>query len=329
MLDLSTTYLGLKLKNPIIIASSGLSNSVEKIKKLADNGAAAVVLKSLFEEQINHSIDSNIDHSIPSSPYPEALDYIANYTKEEYLEKYLDLISGAKKETDIPIIASINCVSATEWVSFAERIEKAGADAIELNVAILPYDVKLSSEDYEKIYFDILKKVKEATKVPLALKMSYYSAGLANLIDKLSWTNNVAGFVLFNRYYSPDIDIDNFKITTANIFSSPEEISNTLRWIALLSDKIKQDLAATTGIHDGKGVIKQLLAGAQLVQIASSIYKNGTEHITTMLKEIEDWMQKHGFAKLTDFRGKMSYESIKNPSAFERIQFMKYYSKIE
>ena len=327
-MDLTTNYMGLTLKNPIIIGSSGLTNSVEKIKKLENSGAGAVVLKSLFEEQLLADRDKLIEQDKQYFWYPEAIDYINNYSKEFGIKEYSDLIKNTKKNVNIPIVASINCISAGEWILFANRIEDAGADALELNVSLLPYDETRSSEENEKIYFDINKKVKAKVSIPVSLKMSFYSSGLARLIQKLSWTKNVDSFVLFNRYFNPDIDINNFKIISSNVFSTPEEITTSLRWIALLSGKVTCDMAASTGVHSGEGVIKQILAGATAVQMVSAIYKNGPVHITKILNSLKAWMKNKGFGSLDEFRGKMSYEKAKDPAAFERIQFMKYYGGI-
>jgi dihydroorotate dehydrogenase (fumarate) len=327
-MDLTTNYMGLKLKNPIIIGSSGLTNSVEKIKKLENSKASAVVLKSLFEEQLLVDRDKLIEQDKQYYWYPEAIDYINNYSKEFGIKEYSDLIKNTKKNVNIPIIASINCISSGEWILFANRIEDAGADALELNVSLLPSDETRSSEENENIYFDIIEKVRAKISIPVSLKMSFYSLGLARLIQKLSWTKNVNSFVLFNRYYNPDIDINNFKIISSNVFSTPEEITTSLRWIALLSGKVECDLIASTGIHSGEGVIKQILAGATAVQIVSVIYKNSPEYITTILNELKDWMKNKGFNSLDEFRGKMSYKKAKNPAAFERVQFMKYFGGI-
>ncbi len=327
IMDLTTNYIGLKLKNPIIIGSSGLTKSVEKIKELTDNGAGAVVLKSLFEEQIMAEVSQNIYDD--QSGYTEAYEYISEYTKEHNIDKYLNLIKKSKEAVDIPVIASINCISDNEWISYAKKFEDAEADALEINVSMLPTDDNRSGEENEKIYFDIIEKVRKEVNIPISLKMSHYSAGLSNLIKKICWTKNVNGIVLFNRYYSPDIDIENFKITASNILSTPGEISTSLRWIALLSNKIECDLAASTGVHNGEGVIKQILAGATAVQIVSAIYKHGPEHISTILKDTENWMEKNNFSTLDDFRGRMSYEKIDNPATFERVQFMRYFGGIE
>ena len=328
MHDLSTTYMGIKLKNPIIIGSSGLTNSVEKIKELEKNNAAAVVLKSLFEEQIIHESDIYAENSRYYN-YPESYEYVKYYSKEESITNYLTLIKEAKNAINIPVIASINCITADQWVSFAAKIEQAGADALELNVAILPSDENTDSITNEKIYFEIAKKVRSQIKIPIALKVSKYSSGLAHLLQKLSWTGDIDSLVLFNRYYNPDINIDKLKLTSSNVFSTPQDITETLRWIALLSPKVRTDLVASTGIHNGEGVIKQILAGAKAVQIVSVLYKKGPEHIQSILKELDEYMNKHNYADLNGFRGKMSTEGVKNPHAFERTQFMKYFAGIE
>lgn len=323
MNDLSTKYLGLDLKNPLIVGSCGYTNSVDKIKELADNGAGAVVLKSLFEEQIQAELSANLESY--TADYPGATDYIREYTRGNEVDSYLKLISGAKKSVDIPVIASINCVSAHEWVAFAKSIEQQGADAIELNISLLPSNPKMTSAENEQKYTEIINAVSGLISIPLTLKMSHYSASLANLIQKLSWTDKVSGFVLFNRYYSPDIDIDKMVVKSANVLSSPSEGCGPLRWIALMSGLIEKDLVASTGVHDSEGVIKQILAGATAVQIVSTVYKNGAGQIATILKGLDEWMEQKSFASLAAFRGKLSYEKATEPAVFERTQFMKYY----
>lgn len=330
MIDLSTNYMGLQLKSPVIAASSGLTKSVENVKELAEKGVGAVVLKSLFEEQINMEIGKaqvQSEHSTPYS-YAEADDYISNYSREYSVNEYITLIKDCKKEVDIPIIASINCISASEWTTFARRIEEAGADALELNIFILPSDPRRSGEENQKIYLDIIQKVLKEISIPLAIKISYYFSGLAKFALSLSWTG-ISGMVLFNRFFSPDIDINNFKVTASNVYSSPEELAISLRWVAMLSDKLHCDIAASTGVHDGAGVIKQLLAGANVVQIASTLYKNGFDVVPEMLKELKAWMEKNKFSKIDDFKGKLSYKQTDNPAPYERVQFMKHFAGIE
>jgi len=320
--------MGLTLRNPIIAGSSGLTNSVDNIQKIYENGAGAVVLKSLFEEQINNAIHKTFHQNENNYGYPEAHDYISNFTRSNDLENYLNLIREAKSKVDIPVIASINCLSSAEWVSFAKNIQDAGADALELNIFILPSDPMKKSEQHEQVYMDILQSVIKQVKIPVAAKISYYFSGLSNMVLQLSWTG-IKGLVLFNRYYSPDIDIDNMEVTTGHVFSSPGESTLTLRWVAMLSGRIQCDIAASTGIHDGNCAIKQMLAGAKAVQIASVLYQRGFERIGVMTGEIESWMEKHGFATTKDFIGKMSLREVENPAAYERVQFMKHFAGIE
>jgi dihydroorotate dehydrogenase (fumarate) len=320
--------MGFNLKNPIIVGSSGLTNSVESIVEIEKNGGAAVVLKSLFEEQINMLISKTMHAQDANFGYPEADDYISNYTSSNEIDNYLKLIKGAKEAVNIPIIASINCISSADWVSFARKIQDAGADGLELNIFILPSDPKKDATQNETVYFEIIEKVKKEVSIPVAIKISAYFSGLANMALKLSWTG-IKGIVLFNRFFSPDIDIDNFKVTATNVFSHPEELAMSLRWVAMLSSRLHCDIAASTGIHDGKAVIKQLLAGAKAVQIASVLYKNGFGDIAKMIKDLETWMDKHNFESIDDFCGKMSIKDAENPAAYERVQFMKHFSGIE
>ncbi len=326
MNDLSTKYLGLELKNPIIVGSCGFTNSVAKIKELADNQAGAIVLKSLFEEQIHAEYSANLESY--NADYPGATDYIREYTRGNEVESYLKLIAEAKKAVNIPIIASINCVSSSEWVSFAKSVEEQGADALELNVSLLPSDPRINSADNEKKYVEIINCVADLVSIPITLKMSHYSAALANLIQKLSWIKKVGGFVLFSRYYAPDIDIEKMIVKAADMLSSPAETCNTLRWIALMSGHIDKDLVAATGIHDSEGLIKQLLAGATAVQVVSTLYKNGVGRIPAMLAGLDEWMTRKSYSSLADFRGKLSYDKAADAAVFERTQFMKYYGGI-
>jgi dihydroorotate dehydrogenase (fumarate) len=328
MADLRTKYLGLELKNPVIVGSCGLTNSIEKIIDIEKAGAGAVVLKSLFEEQITFQAERTLSQTEANYSYPEARDYISNYSKENDISNYLSLIKDCKSKTSIPIIASINCVSAAEWTSFARKMQDAGADAIELNIFVLPSDPKKLPDQNEQVYFDITQAIMKEVSIPVSVKTSYYFSGLAKTMLKLSWTG-IKGVVLFNRFFSPDIDIEKFEVTSANVFSSPEELSISLRWVAMLSDRLHCDIAASTGVHAGAHVVKQLLAGAKAVQVASAVYKNGTPVITEMIRFLEEWMTRHQFAKTSDFIGKMSFKEAENPAAYERVQFMKHFAGIE
>ena len=327
MKDLSVTYLGKKLKNPIIVGSSGLSGSLQKIRSLVDNNAAAVVLKSLFEEQILAELSTNMDDY--HTDYPGAFDYVREYTRDNAVSDYLDLISDAKKEVDVPIFASINCVSSQEWLSFARSVEKAGADGLEINVSLLPSDIQKTCKNNEQIYFDVLESLSSEVSFPVVLKMSKYSSALANLVARLTWTGKVAGFVLFNRHYRPDINIEELTLTSSSVFSTPDDIHTSLRWIALLSESVETDFASSTGVHDSAGVVKQLLVGASAVQVVSALYKNGPQYINTLLQGLEEWMGSKSYTRIADFQGKLSYKQASDPTAFERVQFMKYYGGIE
>ncbi|MFC2114961.1 dihydroorotate dehydrogenase-like protein [Bacteroidota bacterium] len=326
MADLRVDYLGLKLRNPIIVGSSGLTDKIETIRNLEQNGAAAVVLKSLFEEEIILEKEASLSQMQSGGAlYPETLDfYQYEDAPRESTTEYLELIRNVKKQVSIPVFASINCMTAQQWTWFPKELENAGADALELNLFILPSDLDRDVVDNEKVYFDIIGEVAEKLNIPVSLKISYYFSNLASMIKRLSETS-VKGLVLFNRFYSPDIDLDSFEITSGSVLSSPGDLSLSLRWIAIMAERVSCDLAASTGIHDGPAVIKQILAGANAVQVVSAIYRHGGERIGEMLHELESWMGKHGFNSVDEFRGKLSQKKSDNPAAYERVQFMKYF----
>ncbi|MBN1650467.1 MAG: dihydroorotate dehydrogenase-like protein [Bacteroidales bacterium] len=327
MVNLATKYMGLDVKNPLIIGSSGLTNSLENIETFAKLGAGAIILKSLFEEQILHEASHTLKQDSSTNLYPEAEDYIRNYTKQNSVGQYLDLIKSAKKRVDIPIIASINCNSASEWTSFAKSIEAAGADGLELNIFVLPSDINRSSVQNEQVYFDIINKVKAETHLPISVKLSYHFSSLASTLEKLSWTG-IKSLTLFNRFFSPDMDIHKLTVKPSFVFSQPADLGISLRWIALLSKRVRCELSASTGVHNGEALIKQLLAGAQTVQIASVLYKEGFERILEMIETLSKWMDEKGFADLESFRGLLSV-SKDDSGAYERVQFMKHFSDIE
>ncbi len=328
MANLSIKYLGLELKNPLIVGSSGLTNSVEDIKDLEQKGAAAVVLKSIFEEEILLEYDSVLKDVAADDNNLEYYDYFDYKIKEDNIKAYIKLIEEAKKAVDIPVIASVNCISAKEWTFFAKKIQEAGADAIELNAFVLPSDLNRTAEQNEKIYFDLVDAVKKEVTIPISLKISYYFSNLATTIKKLSDTG-IAGVVLFNRFYSPDFDIHTQKVVSTHVLSSENDLPISLRWVAIMANRINCDIAASTGVHDGKALIKQLLAGADAVQTVSTLYKNGTGQIQTMLKELEAWMDKNNYKTIADFKGNMSQENSNDPAAFERVQFMKYFGEMQ
>ncbi len=344
MADLSCKYLGLQLKNPIIVGSSGLTSSIENLKVISRLGAGAVVLKSIFEEQIRFETDKFLDsgdrdmqswqkafQGIVSKTefyFDEAYDYLTNYAREHTLKQYLSLITEAKKAIDIPVIASINCSTPYDWQYFGRRIQDAGADALELNVYLLPSDFEKSGSENEKVYFDIIEEVKKYVTIPVSLKIGYYFSSLSGTALRLSETG-IAGLTLFNRPYNPDIDIEQLQINASNMFSNESEYTHTLRWVALLARKLKCDIAASTGIHNSQTVIKQLLAGADAVHMVSVFYKHHFDVLPQIIGDIESWMTKHGFNNISDFKGLLSRKNVLNPATYERVQFIRLFSGVE
>lgn len=318
---LETKYAGLNLKNPIIVGSSGLTNSFDKIKELEKAGAAAVVLKSLFEEQISMQTNWLLESEI----YPEANDYISQYVKNHEVVDYLELIQQVKTACRIPVIASINCYQSGAWTEFARQIEMAGADAIELNIFVLYAEINANSDTLENEYIRILRKVKEVVNIPVTVKIGKQFSSIPNMVNKL-YANGAAGVVLFNRFYQPDIDINKLQFVSGQVFSSHSDIIDTLRWTAIVSGRIPQtSLAASTGIHDWEDVIKCLLAGASAVELCSAIYQCGNELIGQICRSLEEWMISMHFKSIESFVGKLSCANI-DTSLYERIQFMKYFS---
>jgi len=324
-MDLSVNYLGLKLKSPIVVGSSGLTFSIDRLKNIEQAGAGAVVLKSIFEEEIQHEFNHIVEEESRSDEANlEYLDYYDYKIKEDNINRYIDFIKEAKKQISIPLIASVNCKSSHEWTFFAKKLQDAGADALEINLFTLPSDFSLTCEKVENIYIDVIKKVKEQVTIPVSVKISCHFADMASFVKRISNTG-IDGLVLFNRFFQPDFDIDNFKVIPTNVLSSASDVAHTLRWMSIFYDRIDCDLIASTGVHDGPSLIKTLLAGADAAQVVSTLYRNGVEYIATMLKELEEWMGKHGFNSIDDFRGKMSQKNSPNPAEYERVQFMKYF----
>ncbi len=326
MANLTTEYMGLKLPSPIIAGSSGLTENVKKIKQFAEAGAGAIVLKSLFEEQISMEVDAQSVNNMYGS-YNDVENTVSFYTKKHNLDQYIKLIKNAKAAVNIPIIASINCVSAGEWTSFTKEIEMAGADGLELNMFILPSNPQLTGFEIDKNYYEIIRKVSAVTDLPLAIKMSWYFSSLSRHMVEISKIEQVKSIVLFNRFYNPDIDLENETVNSGHIYSVPEENAMCLRWVGALYGHVKSDIAATMGIHDGDSALKNILVGANAVQIASAIYKQGAEAITKMNQRISDWMDEKGYKNIEDMQGKLSQQNIKRPMIYERAQFMKYFSE--
>ena len=318
MTDLSLKAMGLDLKNPIIVGSCSLTNSVESIKKLEVAGAGAIVLKSLFEEQIMNQVYAHTNNY----SHAESLDYVKYFEEKHIVEKYLQLIKDAKTQVNIPIIASINCNQSGKWIEFAKEIEKAGADAIELNLYNLPSNPNKNEHRYMESAINIINAISKVINIPFSMKLSHYSDNLAYDLQRISRTN-VSGLVLFNRSFNPDIDIESEKMISGNPYSSPDEIVNSLRWTAICSDFLETDLISGTGIHNGTGIIKQILAGATAIQMVSSIYINTPTIIKESLEKLENWMEVHAYSSLSDFRGKLKRTNIADQKFYDRVQFMK------
>ena len=325
MTDLKTTFAGLSLRNPIIISSSGLTDSVGKNKKLAEDGAGAIVLKSLFEEQIMLEAEQLKDPAY----YPEGSDYLEEYIREHKLSEYLTLIKESKKVCPIPIIASINCYTDSEWVDFAKQIEDAGADALEINILALQSDLQYVCGSFEQRHINILRHIKQTVKIPIIMKLGDNLTNPVALIDQL-YANGAAAVVLFNRFYQPDINIEKMEHISGDIFSKESDLSNTLRWIGISSSVVdKIDYAASGGVANPESVVKVLLAGASAVEVCSAIYLNTNMFIGQATRFLSAWMERKGFESINQFKGKLNAKDIHGINMFERTQFLKYFSKKE
>lgn len=322
MVNINVKYLGLELSSPIIASSSGLTSKIESIKELEKNGVGAIILKSIFEEQIM----SEITHNEQYSDYPDSADFINTYIKDNNINNYLDLIRSAKKECNIPIIASICCVNNGDWKNFAKEIEGAGADAIELNIYYLPISGAEKSNEIEQKYLQTAANVAESVNIPVSVKIGSHFTNTINICKEL-YFRKIKGVTMFNRFLDPDIDINNLSLSTSDIFSSNEELRHSLRWISMASSVQPEiEYSASTGVHSGKDVIKMLLVGATTVQVCSLLYKQGASEISKMNQFIEDWMREKEYKSISDFKGILNYKNSDSNIAYERSQFMKYYS---
>ncbi|KOH42650.1 dihydroorotate dehydrogenase-like protein [Sunxiuqinia dokdonensis] len=325
MANLATQFFGLELKSPVIAASCSMTGDLEQIKKLAKAGAGAIVLKSLYEEEIDTQLQEELSQRKALEPDPEYLDYFDYIIKDENLKDYTGLIRQAKQAVEVPIVASVSCISQSDWVLFSKKLEEAGVDALELNLFLLPANLEKSGEANEQFYFNTVKKVLEVVSIPVTIKISHYFSNLAAMIKALSETG-IAGISLFNRFYSPDIDIQNEKMISADVLSHASDYLLPLRWTGILSSQTSCPLAATGGIHSAETAIKFLLAGASAVQVASVLYNGGTEAIAGMNQEIATWMDAKGYDKIDDFKGKLAIRD-KHVALYERAQFMKYFTQ--
>ena len=324
MINLQTRYLGLELKNPLVASSSALSKKTSYVKRMEDAGISAVVMYSLFEEQISHdSLAFNYFMERGTERYAESLDYFPdldqyNVGPDQYLEK----IRRNKETVDIPIIGSLNGVSNTGWAEYAQKIEQAGADALELNTYFIPTNPEITADQLEDNYAKLVKTVCDNVNIPVAVKLSPFFTALPNLIARLEKAG-VEGVVLFNRFVQPDLDIENLEVNNSLQLSTSAELLLPLRWMALLYGRVEADLALTTGIHTGVDLLKSIMAGATVSMVASEFIANGVERAGEMLEEMEQWMTVHEYDSIEKMRGSMSQKRVGNPAAYERANYMK------
>ena len=324
MSDLSTTYLGLNLKNPLVASASPISRHVDKARKLEDAGISAIVMYSLFEEQIIHE-SLELDHYLTrgTDSYAEAMSYLPDggmYSVGP--EKYLNQLSGLKKALKIPVIGSLNGVSKGGWTKYAKQIQEAGADALELNLYFIPTDINLTGQELEKAQVELVAEVKSAISIPLAVKLSPFVTALPNFVRKIV-DAGANGLVLFNRFYQPDFDLDELEIVHSLDLSTSADLRMPLRWVSILYGKVNTDFALTSGVHTASDVLKSMMAGAKVAMMASNLLQNGEQVIPSMLSELEAWMKEREYISIKQMQGSMSQKSVKEPAAFERANYMK------
>jgi dihydroorotate dehydrogenase (fumarate) len=324
MVDLSTTYLGLNLKNPLVASASPLSSKVETALQLENAGASAIVMYSLFEEQITReSLKLHEDLERGTYQFAEALTYIPEIGQYSIgPDKYVDEVRRLKKALQIPVIGSLNGVSSGGWIDFAKKIEQAGADALELNLYYLATDPNLTSSELENRYIHLVSNVCEQVRIPLAVKISPFITALPNFASRLAQAG-ARGLVLFNRFYQPDFDLDQLEVIPNLVLSSSQELRLPLRWIAILFGRVTIDLALTTGIHSGEDLIKAVMAGSSVGMSASALLKQGPAYATTILDEMCTWMEEHEYASVEQMKGSMSQRAVTDPASFERANYMK------
>jgi dihydroorotate dehydrogenase (fumarate) len=324
MVDLSTTYLGLKLKNPLVASASPLSEKVETVRRLEEAGASAVVMYSLFEEQIIHE-SLELDHFLTqgTNTFAEALSYFPNTGKYSLApDHYIEHLHRVKEAVSIPVIGSLNGVSTGGWIKYAKKIEEAGADALELNIYFLPNDPKLTSTELEDTYITLVENVRDQTKLPIAVKLSPFFTALPNMVTRLV-DAGVNGLVLFNRFYQPDFDLEQLEVVPNLILSNSNELRLPLRWIAMLYGRVNVDFALTSGVHMPEDVVKSIMAGASVAMTTSALLKRGVEYAAEILKGVETWMVEHEYVSIQQMKGSMSQKAVAEPSAFERANYMK------
>lgn len=324
MPDLATTYLGLHLKNPLVASASPLSKKIDHVRRLEDTGMAAVVMYSLFEEQITHE-SHELDHYLNryTENYAESLTYFPDLdTYNVGPEPYLEHLQRVKRAVDIPVIGSLNGISSGGWIEYARNIEQAGADALELNIYYLPTDLDMTSAELEESYLNLVKDVRAVVRIPMALKLSPFFTAFPNMARRFV-DAGANGLVLFNRFYQPDLDLEAFEVVPHLVLSTSDELRLPLRWIALLYGRIKADFALTSGVHSGQDVLKAMMAGANVAMMTSELLAHGMERVPQLLTDIQEWMVEHEYESIVQMRGSMSQRAVAEPAAFERANYMK------
>lgn len=327
-MDISAKFMGFDIQSPVIAGSCSKTGNLDNIKRLEDKGIGAVILNSLFEEQISKENSNNMRLIHDAGDMREAYNFISSKTDIQPISEYLELIRKAKESTNIPIIASINCISTNEWMQFATDIQQAGANGLELNMFTLPVDVYISAEEIECLYEDTIQIIRRAVSIPISLKISSYSASLAKLCQKLSYMG-ISNLSIFNRFIQHDIDINKEEFIPTNFLSDEKEIYKTISWTAVLSNLINCSLSASGGVHSPEDVIKLLLVGASTVQLRSVLFTQGFDFVQQANDYLKSWMQNKGYQKLNAFKGHMAIQKNSTASAFFRVQYMKYYSDVE
>jgi len=323
-MNLKTTYMGLKLRTPLVVSASPLSEDIGNLSRMEDAGAAAVVLHSLFEEQIRYErYELHWNTTQGTESYPEALSYFPD--PHELCvgpEAYLKHIARAKETVTIPIIASLNGSTARGWTSFAKQIQQAGADALELNIYNIPTDMKISGADLEHQYIEVVRSVRAEVSIPLAVKVSPFFTNFANMAKRFA-ENGANGLVLFNRFYQPDIELESLEVTPNVFYSTPMAMRLPLRWIAILYDRIGASLAATSGIHRGTDALKMLMAGADVTMLCSVLMRHGIDRLRVIEEEMVNWLREHEYESVEQLKGSLSHKNCPDSSAFERAQYMR------
>lgn len=323
MADLSTTYMGISLKNPLIVAASSISNYVDKVKRAEEVGAGALVIRSLFEEQIQHD-------EMTMADFLERAAYISPEVQSSFYppiesggpREHLMWVEKTRRAVNMPIFASLNAVSPGAWTSYAQQLQETGVAGLEINYYVVAADPDVPGSELEQRLFDIVESVTQAVSIPVAVKLSPYYTSTPHVVREIE-KRGAKAVVLFNRFLQPDIDIDEETLVNDMVLSSPREMKVPLRWVALLYGRTKLDLALNTGVHSGRDIVKAILAGASVVQVASTLLENGLPYLSTMLLDLENWMEEKGYESLDEFRGKVSQQNVVDPFGFERAQYMK------